>query len=190
QPHFFSCCSDKSKAATHQTSIPSHLVYPLFFCFPKRLPPSSPSSKLMEDLKKIPASEVALHSSKEDCWLVIDSKVYDVTQFLEDHPGGEEVLVHASADGDATESFEDVGHSSTAKSMMTSYLIGVLEGTDPVRSAGGSQGSLKAGERRGFAKASTAPQTTPFTLIDFILPLLIFGVAVLSWYMLTFKDSA
>ncbi|NP_001140679.1 uncharacterized LOC100272754 [Zea mays] len=43
------------------------------------------------------ASEVTLHASRKDCWVVIGGKVYDVTKFLEDHPGGEDVLLHASA---------------------------------------------------------------------------------------------
>ncbi|XP_078447475.1 uncharacterized protein LOC144716245 isoform X3 [Wolffia australiana] len=84
----------------------------------------------MAELKNFSASEIALHSSKKDCWLVVDGKVYDVTGFLEDHPGGEEVLLYASGTGDATQSFEDVGHSSSAKSMMNRYLIGNVEGYD------------------------------------------------------------
>lgn len=90
-----------------------------------------------EAKKLFAASEVALHASRKDCWVVIGGKasekeiflavlllvlwgtkreiwplirfgrlliilldgwfqVYDVTKFLEDHPGGEDVLLHAS----------------------------------------------------------------------------------------------
>ena len=41
------------------------------------------------------------------------------------HPGGEEVL-REQAGGDATESFEDVGHSSDAKEMAANMVIGEL----------------------------------------------------------------
>lgn len=41
------------------------------------------------------------------------------------HPGGEEVL-REQAGGDATESFEDVGHSTDAREMASSMLIGEL----------------------------------------------------------------
>ena len=38
-------------------------------------------------------AEVAKHNSKKSCWIVIDSKVYDVTGFLSAHPGGATVLL-------------------------------------------------------------------------------------------------
>merc|ERR1712194_314815 len=36
---------------------------------------------------KLSLDEVAKHATKEDCWVVIDGKVLDVTKFLPDHPG-------------------------------------------------------------------------------------------------------
>uniref|UniRef100_A0A672NP88 Cytochrome b5 type B n=1 Tax=Sinocyclocheilus grahami TaxID=75366 RepID=A0A672NP88_SINGR len=41
------------------------------------------------------------------------------------HPGGEEVLLE-QAGADATESFEDVGHSTDAREMLQQYYIGEL----------------------------------------------------------------
>lgn len=41
------------------------------------------------------------------------------------HPGGEEVL-REQAGGDATESFEDVGHSTDARELSQTYIIGEL----------------------------------------------------------------
>jgi cytochrome b involved in lipid metabolism len=31
---------------------------------------------------------VAKHASPEDCWIVVNGKVYDLTKFAPDHPGG------------------------------------------------------------------------------------------------------
>ncbi|OWK16287.1 CYB5B [Cervus elaphus hippelaphus] len=73
--------------------------------------------------------EVAKRNSPEDIWLVIHGRVYDVSRFLNEHPGGEEVLME-QAGGDATESFEDVGHSSDAREMLKQYYIGDVH---PVR---------------------------------------------------------
>ncbi|GCC27679.1 cytochrome b5 type B isoform X1 [Chiloscyllium punctatum] len=77
----------------------------------------------------ITMEEVKTHNSSKSTWLVIHDKVYDVTKFLEEHPGGEEVLFE-QAGGDATESFEDVGHSSDAREMLKQYFIGELDLAD------------------------------------------------------------
>lgn len=36
----------------------------------------------------IPMQEVMKHNKKEDCWVVIHGKVYNLTDFLSSHPGG------------------------------------------------------------------------------------------------------
>ncbi|KAF8031587.1 hypothetical protein BT93_D0721 [Corymbia citriodora subsp. variegata] len=115
-------------------------------------------------------AEVAEHNSPKDCWLIVEGKVYDVTKFLEDHPGGDEVLLSATGK-DATDDFEDVGHSSTAKAMMDEFYVGEID-------------------------TSTVPTETKYTppkqprynqdktpefiikLLQFLVPLLILGLAV------------
>ena len=49
-------------------------------------------------------TEVAKHSSKTDCWVVVDGQVLDVTSFLSEHPGGE-LAILTFAGKDATEEF-------------------------------------------------------------------------------------
>lgn len=73
--------------------------------------------------------EVKAHKDSKSTWLIIHDKVYDVTKFLDEHPGGEEVLLEQSG-GDATEAFEDVGHSTDARDLMKDYLIGELHPDD------------------------------------------------------------
>ncbi|KAM5263332.1 cytochrome b5 type B [Ctenodactylus gundi] len=73
--------------------------------------------------------EVAKHNTLEELWMVIHGRVYDVTLFLKEHPGGEEVLLE-QAGVDASESFEDVGHSSDAREMLKQYYIGDVHPSD------------------------------------------------------------
>ncbi|XP_020249842.1 cytochrome b5-like [Asparagus officinalis] len=141
----------------------------------------------MQVSQKYSPSEVSLHSTKKDCWLVIHGKVYDVTTFLEDHPGGEDVLLHASASGDATESFEEVGHSSTATSMMEGYLIGTVEGQVNTRDSTGAP-KPPAGGGAPRNKALLEAPSSSFT--DYLLPLLVLALAFGSWYYLTFINKA
>lgn len=70
-------------------------------------------------------SQVAEHNTNSSIWVIIHNKVYDLTLFLKEHPGGEEVLLE-QAGGDSTEPFEDIGHSSDARQIMESYEVGEL----------------------------------------------------------------
>ncbi|KAF9401248.1 hypothetical protein BGX21_002269 [Mortierella sp. AD011] len=51
------------------------------------------------------ASQVASHNSENDCWVIIHDKVYDVSNFLNDHPGGKKIILK-NAGTDATKQFD------------------------------------------------------------------------------------
>ncbi|KAJ1664625.1 hypothetical protein IW140_004018 [Coemansia sp. RSA 1813] len=87
----------------------------------------------MSETKTFTAEEIAKHYTRDDIWIVVHGKVYDVTKFLDEHPGGEEVILeHAGID--ATEAFEDIGHSEDARELLADLLIGDLEGAPPTAS--------------------------------------------------------
>ena len=89
--------------------------------------------------------------------------------------------------GDVTQSFEDVGHSSSARNMMNSFLIGTLEGYDADALAA-LQEKLRAEKKREASREDL--DQGQFTLVDYLLPILILFVSVFSWYMLTFNDTS
>lgn len=81
-------------------------------------------------------STVAAHNSRNDCWTVINGKVYDITRYVRAHPGGTEILRACGIDGSSlfntrrTADGETVGsgtpHSSSAHNVLAQYEIGTL----------------------------------------------------------------
>ncbi|KAI8149792.1 cytochrome b5 [Fennellomyces sp. T-0311] len=90
------------------------------------------------------SADVAKHNTKNDLWVVIHNKVYDITEFVQEHPGGEEVLID-EAGKDATEAFEDIGHSEEAREFyLTKYEIGELD--EASRKTDHKFNAIRAGE--------------------------------------------
>lgn len=94
-----------------------------------------PHSKT-EQTKLFRVDEIAQHNSKSDCWTVISGNVYDLTQYINRHPGGNEIL--RSCGTDATTLFKKrqtsdgqfVGtgapHSQAAQEQLAPLKIGAL----------------------------------------------------------------
>lgn len=80
-----------------------------------------------DGVKVFTREEVKAHKTEKDAWLIIDGHVYDVTGYLEEHPGGPEIMMD-SAGTDATEEFNDTGHSEDARTTLKKFLVGKAEG--------------------------------------------------------------
>ncbi|WOO78908.1 Cytochrome b5 [Vanrija pseudolonga] len=92
--------------------------------------------------------DLQAHKSRESLYLLLSGKVYDVTQFLDEHPGGDEVLLEEGG-RDATEAFEDVGHSDEARDMLPKMLLGSFDGPTKVAKAAGSTATAASGGSTG-----------------------------------------
>lgn len=75
--------------------------------------------------KSYTKSEVSLHNKRTDCWIIINDKVYDVTPYVEEHPGGDAILVHAG--DDSTEGFFGPQHGTRVFDMIEDFCVGKLE---------------------------------------------------------------
>lgn len=74
-------------------------------------------------------SEVASAASVESVLVIILNGVYDLTSFVELHPGGGSVLF-AYVGRDATGGFEAIGHSVSAHEWMKQYKVGEIVATE------------------------------------------------------------
>ncbi|KAI9202811.1 uncharacterized protein BJ171DRAFT_512113 [Polychytrium aggregatum] len=73
--------------------------------------------------------EVQEHHTAKSLWLIIDDQVYDLTEFLFDHPGGEEYLLQYGGQ-DVTEVMKDKIlhlHSDAAYTLLEQYHIGSVD---------------------------------------------------------------
>merc|ERR1719272_1425716 len=69
--------------------------------------------------------EVAKHTTKDDCWVILDGKVLDVTNFLSEHPGGE-LAILTFAGKDATEEFNMIHPPDVVGKYAPDAIIGVV----------------------------------------------------------------
>lgn len=129
-------------------------------------PADGPTVKLftMEDLAK--------HASYKDCWMLIDGKVYDVTKFMDEHPGGDEVML-SSTGKDASEDFEDVGHSTSARQQLKSFLIGEIDPTSipppPIHTMKSTSVSMRQ---------SVGTNKVLMTILQILVPIAILALAI------------
>lgn len=82
-------------------------------------------TKLNDNLKFFQLSEVAQRNGRDskEIWIVIKDSVYDVTIFVDEHPGGPELIMQ-HAGRDCTKEFFNTGHSSEAMKLLKGLKIG------------------------------------------------------------------
>lgn len=84
---------------------------------------------------------MARHCTKESCWVLLGTRVYDVTAFLRMHPGGEALILRRSGK-DVSREMEGPPHrhSENARRWMEQYYIGELD-----RDSGSDEAQVKPG---------------------------------------------
>ncbi|KAH6647964.1 putative cytochrome b5 [Truncatella angustata] len=111
--------------------------------------------------KEYTYQDVAEHNTKKDLFMVIHDKVYDATKFVDEHPGGEEVMLDVGGQ-DATEAFEDVGHSDEARETLEQLLVGSLKRQPGDPSPNSTKPSLSPTANTSSAGLGTAAYAVVF----------------------------
>jgi len=74
--------------------------------------------------RPVTRQEVALHNRRDDCWVIVAEKVYDITEWAPHHPGGAGIA-RMYAGKEATAEFGDY-HSAEAVAHMAHFCVGDL----------------------------------------------------------------
>ncbi|KAI8079795.1 uncharacterized protein BX664DRAFT_341471 [Halteromyces radiatus] len=80
----------------------------------------------METSRQYTLKQISEHNTEQSCWIVYRERVYDVTKFLRDHPGGEDLVLEYGGK-DVTCVMKDVDsheHSEAAYDILMDYCIG------------------------------------------------------------------
>lgn len=85
-------------------------------------------------------AELAKHTSENDCWIAIHGSVYDVSNFLDSHPGGKNLLTD-QAGTDGTKAFSAMHPKSMLETLGPEAKIGTVDSQGPSPPPPKSQGS-------------------------------------------------
>ncbi|KAG7707105.1 hypothetical protein KL930_003105 [Ogataea haglerorum] len=120
--------------------------------------------------KVFTAEEVAQHNTRDDLYIIYKGKVYDCSEYLDEHPGGEEVIMDC-AGTDATEPFEDIGHSEDAHEILANLEVGELKGGVAVKPAVSAAASSSPSENT-ICQSQSTRKGPP----EYILPFVCFQI--------------
>lgn len=89
---------------------------------------ATPTTDPTTGVEGITLAEIAKHSTKEDCWTAIDNTVYDLTPYIQKHPGGAGALANlCGIDGTAAFKAQH-GSQQRPLSELASLAIGAYAG--------------------------------------------------------------
>ncbi|KAK6455404.1 cytochrome b2, mitochondrial precursor [Scheffersomyces xylosifermentans] len=92
--------------------------------------------------------EVKKHNTRKDCWVIIHGKAYDVSDFVDEHPGGSGVILKY-AGKDATKAFDPIHPGDTlVKYLAPKYHLGPFEDYDDDEDDPPSQEELRRRQKK------------------------------------------
>jgi predicted heme/steroid binding protein len=110
--------------------------------------------------KIITTEEVAQHNTESSIWIIVHDKVFDVTNFLNEHPGGKKVLLKV-AGTDATQQFDNF-HNLSVLEKYTQLQIGEVGAAQEETSNEAASGDGPFGD--------LVPHGDPYWYQDFFSP--------------------
>jgi len=116
-------------------------------------------------------SEVASHDKPQDCWVIVKEKVYDVSSFAEEHPGGTVISTYFGRD--ATDVFATF-HPNSAWKLLQTFYIGDLVREVPIEEVLKDYRELRA----EFAKEQLFKSSKLFFLLQALINAALFATSI------------
>ncbi len=89
--------------------------------------PTTPSTPPKTNPNEYTSAQVATHNSSSSCWTIVSGNVYDLTSFINQHPGGSGAIKRLCGK-DGTSSFDDQhGGERSPEKELASHKIGTLK---------------------------------------------------------------
>lgn len=82
-----------------------------------------PERRVQGARKDLTMAEVAKHDKRDDLWIIVDGKAYDVTKFADKHPGGWLPMMNLGGK-DCTDAFANYHPARVYKTMLPHYYVG------------------------------------------------------------------
>ena len=83
-----------------------------------------PTQQQQKQKRNFTSAEVAQHDQKDSLWIILKGKVYDVTPYIDEHPGGSAIFRHGGQD--STEGFFGPQHPERVFDLIDDFYIGDL----------------------------------------------------------------
>ena len=116
-------------------------------------------------MQKITMQEVERHNTPDDCWVVINGKVYDLSEFRKGHPGGSKIITD-NAGKDVSNLFNDVHPKDIVERLLSpEACVGILDETtiDPEKHVVAAEEKAPSrGLQESTAAATDAHQDHPW----------------------------
>ncbi|KAH6668091.1 cytochrome b2 [Plectosphaerella plurivora] len=84
------------------------------------------AAAVQDDRSLISIDALNQHNSRTDCWIAVHSKVWDITDFINEHPGGPSVLLKV-AGSNATQLFDSVHAPDIIEELPKDKFMGYLD---------------------------------------------------------------
>jgi cytochrome b involved in lipid metabolism len=89
--------------------------------------PTTTPVTLVPTIKTYSSTEVSVHNSKTDCWSIVNGKVYNLTSWIDKHPGGAQAI-SAMCGKDGSAGFNDQhGADDKPANVLIKFYVGDLK---------------------------------------------------------------